>query len=422
MVQRSFFIPFGESTLSLELDAELIEPAHAEPAADETAHIQHALDHPIGSPPLGEIVRPGESVAVIVNDITRRVRSEVLLPVLVNTLNRAGIPDGDIFIVFVLGTHRRHTPEEQRRIVGEEIFRRIRLYDHDGADDANLVAVGITRSGNRVEINRRVWEADRIVLTGEIIEHRIAGYSGGRKSLAPGVAGNRTTTFNHRMALDPRCRAGVLDGNPAHEDLLEACALAGPDFLLNVILSPEGELLHAVAGHFDQAHREGCRIAARLLGSAVSAPFDVLIASAGGSPLDIDLRQAHKGMENASKALRPGGTLFYYAACEDGLGSARIEEYLNRHATAAEMEAGLREDFVVGWHKAMWLARLGESYDVHLVTHLDPFWVRRCGFQAVAPTEHEARLRELLATKPGARLGVMLNASFTVPLVPEKTL
>lgn len=399
----------------LDLDAGLLRPAAAQAPADEAAAIQHALGHPIGSPRLEEIVRPGESVAIVVNDVTRLVRSDLFLPVLLGALNRAGIPDRDIFIVFALGTHRKQTPQEQRRIVGEEVFRRIRLLDHDGEDEDNLVEVGTTRFGNRVGINRRVYEADRVVLTGEIIEHRIAGYSGGRKSMVPGVAGNRTTVFNHRMVLDPRCRAGVLDGNPAHEDLLEACALAGPDFILNVILSPEGKLLHAVAGHFDQAHREGCRAAARLLSTPIEGPYDLVVASAGGAPLDIDLRQAHKGMENACAALRPGGSLYYYAECGDGLGSKWLEDYLRRFSSAAAMEAALREDFALGGHKALWLARLGERYDVHLVTRLDPYFVRRCGFRAVAPAGHERGLAELLREKAPARVGVMPNAGFTIP-------
>jgi nickel-dependent lactate racemase len=232
----------------------------------------------------------------------------------------------------------------------------------------------------------------------------------------PGVAGNRTTAFNHRMVLDPRCRAGVLDGNPAHEDLLEACGMVGPDFLLNVVLSPQGGLLHVAAGHFDEAHRAGCRAAARLLGTAIGAPFGLLVASSGGSPLDIDLRQAHKGMENACAALRKGGSLFYYAECGDGLGSGMLEEYLRRFASAAAMEEALRADFAVGGHKALWLARLGECYDVHFVTRLDPFFVRRCGFRPVAPEEHEARLEELIRSQRPERVGVMPNASFTVPV------
>jgi len=420
-VRRTVSIPYGEACFSLELEAELIEPAAAAPAAEQSAVIREALDRPIGAARLEEVVRPGESVAVIVNDITRPARSDLFLPPLVERLNRAGIADRDIFIVFALGTHRPHTPEEQRRIVGREIFRRIRLYDHDAAEEANLVTAGVTRAGNRVQINRRVWEADRIVLTGAIVEHRIAGYSGGRKSLAPGVAGESTIRFNHRLALDPRCRPGVLEGNPAHEDLLQACALAEPDFLFNVIVSPQGELLAAVAGHFDGAHREGCRLAERLLTTPVSGRFDVVIASAGGWPLDIDLRQAHKGMENAAKLLRPGGALFYYAACRDGLGSPHIEEYLRRYRSAAAMEAALRENFVVGGHKALWLAQLGESYRVHLVSELAPGQVRRCGFEALAPAEQEAGLGKLLAARPSARVAVMPYANLTVPRGAERS-
>ncbi|MBI3694938.1 MAG: DUF2088 domain-containing protein, partial [Acidobacteria bacterium] len=160
-------------------------------------------------------MHPGERVAIVVNDITRLTRTDLILPPIIETLNQAGVPDRDIFLVFALGLHRPQTDDERRLIVGDEIFRRIRSFDHISTDEANLVDLGVTRFGNRVQINRQVWEADRIILTGEIIYHLIAGYSGGRKSLVPGVAGFHTTTFNHRMIFDPNCRSGKLDGNPA---------------------------------------------------------------------------------------------------------------------------------------------------------------------------------------------------------------
>lgn len=410
-------LPFGATSLALPVEAEPITPPQSATLADEAAAIQRALDHPTGCAPLAALVKPGERVAIIVNDITRLARSDMFLPPIVDTLNRAGIPDAGIFIVFALGTHRAQSEAERRAIVGDAISRRIAMYDHDGNDDADLVYVGTTSSGNRVEINRRVYEADRIILTGEIIFHQIAGYSGGRKGLVPGVAGNRTTTFNHRMVLDPRCRAGVLAGNPAHEDMLEGCRLVGPDFLVNVVLSPAGKLLYVAAGDVEQAHLDGCRAADRLLKTSIECPYDVVIASAGGAPLDIDLRQAHKGMENACAALRPGGMLYYYADCSDGLGSAKLEQYLKMYASDAEMECALREHFVVGGHKALWLARLGRRYDVHLVTNLDPAMVAHCGFRAVRPGEHEQRLLELLRRKPVSRIGVMTHAGFTVPAV-----
>src|SRR5262249_54963407 len=162
-------------------------------------------------------------VCIVVNDITRLTRTDLFLPTIIETLNRTGVPDSDIFIVFALGIHRKQTEEERRLILGDAIHARIRNFDHDCMDEANLVTVGTTSFGNTVEINRQVWEADRIILTGEIIYHLIAGYSGGRKGLVPGVAGWRTTTFNHNMIFDPRVRSGHLDGNPSHEDLLEAC-------------------------------------------------------------------------------------------------------------------------------------------------------------------------------------------------------
>ncbi len=410
-------MPYGAAALRLPVDADLIAPPETRAAADERAAVRHALEHPIGCEPLSRIVKPGERVVIIVNDITRLARTDLLLPLIIETL---GVPDSDISLVFALGTHRRQSEAEQRAIVGEEIFRRIRAYEHDANDGANLVEAGTTSFGNRVTINRRVMEADRIILTGEIVFHLIAGYSGGRKSIVPGVAGYATATFNHRMLLDPRCRAGVLEGNPAHEDMLEGCRMVQPDFMVNLVLGPGGKVLHVVAGDVEQAHLAGCRAADRLLRTPVGRPYDVVIASAGGAPLDIDLRQAHKGMDNACAALVPGGSLYYYAECGDGLGSPKLGQYLNAYAGEAEMERALTENFVIGGHKALWLARMGNRYDVHLVTALDPRIVERCGFHAVRPEEHEARLLELLRRKPGARVAAMPHAGYTVPALSFK--
>jgi len=416
---------YGNARLSVRVAGDRIVPRAAEPIGDEAGAVREALAHPIGSAPLGEIVRPGERVAIVVNDITRLTRTDLMLPPIIDTLNAAGVLDKDIFIVFALGIHRRQTDEERRMIAGAEIYARIRCFDHIATDDAQLVEIGTTSFGNRVEINREVWEADRIILTGEIIYHLIAGYSGGRKSLVPGVAGFRTTTFNHRMIFDPRCRSGQLDGNPAHEDLLEACRMADPDFLVNVVLSPEGKLIRVVAGHYDLAHREGCRTVDRMLRVEVPAAYDLAIASAGGFPLDIDLRQAHKGLENACQALRPGGAILFYAECPNGAGIGSFEEYVRRYRDDFEMREALLRDFVVGGHKAYWVARLGRLYDVHLVSSLDPEFVRRCHFTPVAPAEHEAVLAGLVRQAgPGARVAVIPYSGFTLPAaaIPQEVL
>jgi nickel-dependent lactate racemase len=419
-------LPYGNARIPISVAADLLLPRQGcstqnrerERAGgpSEAALVEDALRHPIGTQSLAEIVRPGERVAIIVNDITRLTRTDLILPPVIAALNAAGIPDLDIFIVFALGIHKRQTDEERRSIVGDEIYRRIRSFDHISTDDANLVEVGTTSFGNRVEINREVWEADRIILTGEIIYHLIAGYSGGRKSLVPGVAGFRTTTFNHRMIFDPNCRAGKLDGNPAHEDLLEACRMVGPDFLVNVVLSPEGRLIRVVAGHYDLAHREGCRTVDAMLRVPIAKPYDVAIASAGGFPVDIDLRQAHKGLENACAALRPGGSILFYAECPKGAGIGTFEDYIARYGDDHEMRAALEREFVVGGHKAYWVARLGRLYNVQLVSSLDPDFVRRCHFTPVAPADHEAARRKMLdEAGPAARVAVIPYSGFTLP-------
>ena len=420
MIQVAHELPYGKTRRRLGLAADSLVPREAAPVDDEVRVVSDALRNPIGTPPLGEIVRAGERVAIVVNDITRLTRTDLILPPVIDALNAAGIPDGDIFIVFALGIHKRQTDEERRLILGDDIYRRIRSFDHISTDDANLIEIGTTRFGNRVQINRAVWEADRIILTGEIIYHLIAGYSGGRKSLVPGVAGFRTITFNHRMIFDPNCRAGKLDGNPAHEDLLEACRMVGPDFLVNVVLSPEGKLIRVVAGHYDLAHREGCRTVDAMLRVPIEEPYDVVVASAGGFPLDIDLRQAHKGMENACAALRPGGSLLFYAECPNGAGIGTFEEYIARYADDHEMRAALEHEFVVGGHKAYWVARLGRLYNVQLVSSLDPEFVRRCHFTPVAPADHSSALLKLLDDAgPKARVAVIPYSGFTLPAVED---
>jgi len=426
LTSRRFELPYNKGSISVETplsaDARLIETGFRDAPIlspdQEVAAVQSALEQPIGTAPLRQIVHTGERVVIIVNDITRLTRTDLLLPPIVNTLNAAGIPDADIFIVFALGIHRLQTDDERRVIVGDEIFNRLRMFDHVAADDDALVEVGTTSFGNRVEINRAVWEADRIILTGEIIYHLIAGYSGGRKSLVPGVAGFRTTTFNHRMIFHPNCRPGLLEGNPAHEDLVEACRMVDPDFIVNAVLSPEGNLIRVVAGHWEAAHREGCRTVDQMLRVEVDRPFDMIVASAGGFPLDIDLRQAHKGLENACLALRPGGTIVFYAECLNGAGIQSFEDYVYRFNDEIEMKAALDTEFVVGGHKAYWIVRLGRKYNVHLVSSLAPAFVERCHFQPVPVDCHQAVVSRLIENAgPNANIGVIPHSGFTLPSI-----
>lgn len=195
--------------------------------------------------------------------------------------------------------------------------------------------------------------------------------------------------------------------------------MADPDFLVNVVLSPEGRLIRVVAGHYDLAHREGCRTVDRMLRVDLTEPYDLVIASAGGFPLDIDLRQAHKGLENACQALRPGGSILFYAECPHGPGIKSFEEYIQRYDDDFAMREALEREFVVGGHKAYWVARLGRLYDIHLVSGLDPAFVRRCHFTPVAPADHQAALQALVEKAgPQARVAVIPYSGVTLPVCP----
>ena len=176
-----------------------------------------------------------------VNDITRLTKSEVFVPIIIEELNRAGIPDKDITILFANGLHKAMTEGEMQRIIGEEIYGRVNIVQHDGVN-GDFTLVGTTSRGNKVYINKVVTDADRVILTGGIILHHLAGYGGGRKNIIPGVAHQETIFFNHRMMVDPRAEAGNIEGNPIHEDVMEACGLVEPDFLFNVILDHQGKL------------------------------------------------------------------------------------------------------------------------------------------------------------------------------------
>jgi nickel-dependent lactate racemase len=217
------------------------------------------------------------------------------------------------------------------------------------------------------------------------------------------------------MIFQPNCGSGILDGNPAHEDLLEAAKMADPDFIVNVVLMPDGALARVVAGDLEQAHRAGCRVVDEALCAPVGEPYDLLIASAGGYPLDIDLRQAHKGLENACRALKPGGSILFFAQCPNGSGHPSFDAYVESYADDRAMQEALLQHFVVGGHKAYWVARLGRLYDVHLVSELPARFVERCHLHPVTPAEYPGRLRELLSRS--RRVGVIPHAGHTLPRV-----
>jgi nickel-dependent lactate racemase len=247
---------FGRGKLTFTLPTEKIiqeiDGRPAEPIVDIPAAVRHALNNAIGTPPLKQVVKPGENVVIVVSDITRAwIRHDRFLPTVLDELNAAGIPDSDISIVVALGAHRPHTPEEDILVCGKAVCDRVSVYQHDAFNEEDLVYIGTTSGGTASYINKRVAEADRVIFTGGIVYHLMAGFGGGRKSIMPGISGYKSIQANHTFCLhkeigkglNPNCGSGSLDVNEMHKDCSEIAALVKPDFLLNAVLRRTANLL-----------------------------------------------------------------------------------------------------------------------------------------------------------------------------------
>jgi len=316
-------LAYGRQGLEIEVpaDAVVIEPRHVEGLSDERAAVIQALRRPIGCPPLRERVRSGQTVAIVHTDITRATPNDRILPPLLAELEDAGIQRDDIVLINALGTHRRQTDSELRDMLGADLVANYRCVQHDGHDDANLVHVGRTRFGHDVRVNRFYMESDVRILTGFIEPHFFAGFSGGPKGVLPAIAGAESVLDNHGadMIGHPKATWGITQGNPIWEEMLEAARLTRPTFLLNVTMNRDKRITGVFAGEMAAAHEAGCALVRRTAMVSVEAPFDVVVTSNSGYPLDLNLYQAVKGISAAAQIVREGGEIIVAAQCWDGI-------------------------------------------------------------------------------------------------------
>ena len=284
-----------------------------------------------------EVVKPGDKVVIVVSDVTRLwVQADILLPVLLDVLNGAGVPDKDISIVTSTGDHRLQTLAEHTAICGDKVLARVPIFDHE-CHATDLVDLGKSSQGTPIRVNRRVWEADKVILTGGIAYHMLAGFGGGRKSIAPGVCGYETIQKNHALALkgggltgvNPNIETGKMVGNPVAEDLLEIARIVGVDFILNVVVNEKKEFVYLAAGELHEAHLAGCRVTEEIFGINIEEKAELVIVSSGGFPKDIQLYQSIKALENSAYAVRDGGVIILVSECSDGIGSEPFHDFLN---------------------------------------------------------------------------------------------
>lgn len=372
----TFAVPLDPKQIVAELHANTVDL----PKRTVREHIEYALDHPIGAGPIEEAVHAGDKVCILISDTTRRWQQpSTYLPVLVERLNRAGIPDEDILIVCATGTHRKQTEEEHISLVGEDLYRRIRFLDHECDDKEHLTYMGTTSRGTPVWLNSYAMACDKLILTGGVVYHFLAGFGGGRKSIVPGIAGRETINTNHNNALNQglgsgsnpnACNGNMTESNPFHSDLVECAAFAKPAYLLNVIVDDDYQIVGAFAGDWQKAHAAAAQVVQQLDGVSIPRRTPLVIASAGGYPKDINLYQTSKTLANALAAVTPGGTMILLSQCREGFGDPDCEAQICNFDSMEAREKALRGDFSIGGFVGFLFAEKAEHYHLILVTDI----------------------------------------------------
>ncbi|MBO5701603.1 MAG: nickel-dependent lactate racemase [Clostridia bacterium] len=322
---KEVLFPYGKEKIKYSFGSELaavLEPSINSyiPEAGEAELVRRAMASPIGAPRLSELAKGKEKVVIIASDHTRPVPSELIIPPMLAEI-REGNPQADITILIATGCHRGTTKDELVAKFGEDIVKNEKIYIHDCDESDMLVSIGTLPSGGDCVINRMAYEADLLVSEGFIEPHFFAGFSGGRKSVLPGVAGRKTVLANHCSEFidHPRARTGILEGNPIHEDMLWAAKQAKLAYIVNVVLNSEKKVICAVAGDPEKAHKKGTDFLFSLCGAG-AVESDIVITTNGGYPLDQNMYQAVKGMTAAEATVRRGGVIIMLAESGDGIG------------------------------------------------------------------------------------------------------
>lgn len=322
-------------------------------------------------------MKPGERICIITSDITRPMPSKIALLPLLDELARAGVHRRDVLIVFALGSHRKHTEEEMRYLVGDEVFETVRCLDADASDCVHL---GVTPSGTPVDVCRPVAEADRVICMGNIEYHYFAGYSGGAKAIMPGVSTRAAIQSNHSQMVQEAAHAGKLEGNPVRDDIDSVTDFIRIDFILNVVLNEKKQIIKAVAGHHIHAHRAGCAFLDTMYKVAIPRRADLVLASPGGYPKDINLYQAQKALDNSKHAVREGGIIILCASCKEGLGEGVFERWMTQSPSVDFMVEEIQRNFELGGHKAAAIGMVMQKCKVFLVSDLEEDFVRSIYF------------------------------------------
>ena len=430
-MKQHFAFKYGKGHVEFDIprDQILCEIVGRDSAApqDTLALVRKSLDNPIDSPPLAELVRPGERVLISVSDITRGwQRNDLLLPELLDYLNRAGIPDSNVTIVIAVGAHRLNTQSEFVELCSEQVCRRVRVLNHDCRDYDNMKYYGKTSRGTEVLLNKLISQHDRLITTGGVIYHYVVGFGGGRKSIMPGLSSLKTIQQCHMWAFDAtpgngvnaQTDCGITSGNAAHEDMMEVAAFAPPDFIINTVPNFSGAVCGVYAGNWISAWWEAVHLVEKMYGVQVEQQADIVIATAGGYPKDINLYQSQKTIHNAVAAMKPGGAAIVMAECPDFSEPTEFIDWF-QHPSLLEMEKAVRANFLISGFVATRQWQDGDKGTVILLTR--PENTDKAGtarMRACATMDDALALAYTSCGTANPRVTLMPNGAHTWPIVP----
>jgi nickel-dependent lactate racemase len=416
----TYSLPYGRAFVPVNIpdgiSVDVILPPEVEPSADGETLINQALDHPVDGLTLDSF-RGAKSAAIAINDKTRPVKHEIILPPLLKRLELIGIPKEKIQLMIATGTHTPMPAEEFSKILPADILARYPVYSHNCDDTQQLVDRGMTPSGTPVFVNKRYFEADLKIVVGNIEPHHFMGFSGGNKSASIGVTGRNTINRNHSMLVNPACHLGAYETNPMRMDVEEIGDKIGVQFALNVIPNREKRIIYAFSGNPREVMKTGIRFSREVCQVPIRQTYDVVIASGGGYPKDINLYQSQKAITHSSLITRDGGSVILAAECIEGSGSAGFERFMNGITSYQQVfEKFSQLGFEIGPHKAFQLARDAARIGIYLVSTM-PDEKTRWFMMTPAKSPDEA-LQNVLREHPEIRtIAILPRATNTIPVV-----
>lgn len=413
------WLPYGKTEVCVRTPTRsflgAIEPREKPGVSEAEAEIKRALRKPIGSETLSEIVKPEHKVAIVADDATRPAPSHIMVPPILDELSMTGVKDENITVVFGCGTHKAVTHEEAAKLLSEGVLNRVKVISHD-CKAQDLIYIGKTRKhGSKVYLNRVFAEADIKILTGDVCFHYYAGYGGGSKSVLPAVSGEETIKHNHAMLLHPKAKTGVLEGNPIHEDTVEAAKLAKVDFILNVVVNSKGEVVKAFAGDLEQAFYEAAKAVDEMYRVPVDRRADIVVVSPGGHPSDVNLFQAYKGVDSALGVVKRGGVIILVAECPEGHGNQVFYDWMVKFKDLKAVERAIKRNFVVGGHKAYYLIKALQKAQIILVSSMPDYYAANIFKLKTARAVNDALNEAFSIVGNKAKIWTMPYGNFTLP-------